>query len=93
LKLPEDLSGIHDLFHVSNLRKCLADELLAVPLEDIRVDDKLNFTENQSNCKMSGQEVMTEILKVRGNVVVARSSLENPRPICRKGTCNYLKNK
>ncbi|GKF20992.1 hypothetical protein Tco_0069630, partial [Tanacetum coccineum] len=43
LYLPEELNGVHDTFHVSNLKKCLADPTLQVPLDEIRVDDKLNF--------------------------------------------------
>ncbi|GJW69479.1 putative reverse transcriptase domain-containing protein [Tanacetum coccineum] len=43
--LPEELSGVHDTFHVSNLKKCLADLTLKVPLDVIRVDAKLNFVE------------------------------------------------
>ncbi|GJU50682.1 putative reverse transcriptase domain-containing protein [Tanacetum coccineum] len=43
LDLPEELNGVHDTFHVSNLKKCLADPTLQVPLDEIRVDAKLNF--------------------------------------------------
>nr|GEX85153.1 reverse transcriptase domain-containing protein [Tanacetum cinerariifolium] len=43
LRLPEELNGVHDTFHVSNLKKCLADPTLRVPLEGIQVDTKLNF--------------------------------------------------
>ncbi|GJR32115.1 reverse transcriptase domain-containing protein [Tanacetum coccineum] len=45
LDLPKELNGVHDMFHVSNLKKCLADPTLQVPLDEIRVDDKLNFVE------------------------------------------------
>ncbi|GJY97169.1 putative reverse transcriptase domain-containing protein [Tanacetum coccineum] len=45
LDLPEELSGVHDTFHMSNLKKCLADPTLKVPLDEIRVDAKLNFME------------------------------------------------
>ncbi|GJR90763.1 hypothetical protein Tco_0214774 [Tanacetum coccineum] len=45
LDFPEELNGVHDTFHVSNLKKCLADPTLQVPLNEIRVDDKLNFVE------------------------------------------------
>ncbi|GJR16396.1 putative reverse transcriptase domain-containing protein [Tanacetum coccineum] len=45
LYLPEKLNGVHDTFHVSNLKKCLADPTLQVPLDEIRVDAKLNFME------------------------------------------------
>nr|GFB71373.1 putative reverse transcriptase domain-containing protein [Tanacetum cinerariifolium] len=45
LDLPDELNGVHDTFHVSNLKKCLADPTLQVPLNEIRVDAKLNFVE------------------------------------------------
>ncbi|GKA35673.1 putative reverse transcriptase domain-containing protein [Tanacetum coccineum] len=45
LDLPEELDGVHDTFHVSNLKKCLADLTLQVPLDEIQVDAKLNFVE------------------------------------------------
>ncbi|GJS84209.1 putative reverse transcriptase domain-containing protein [Tanacetum coccineum] len=45
LDFPEELNGVHDTFHVSNLKKCLADPTLKVPLDEIRIDDKLNFVE------------------------------------------------
>ncbi|GJS58932.1 putative reverse transcriptase domain-containing protein [Tanacetum coccineum] len=43
--LPKELNGVHDTFHVSNLKKCLADPTLKVPLDEIQVDTKLNFVE------------------------------------------------
>nr|GEY25971.1 putative reverse transcriptase domain-containing protein [Tanacetum cinerariifolium] len=45
LKLPEQLSKVHSTFHVSKLKKCMADESLVIPLDEIQVDDKLNFIE------------------------------------------------
>ncbi|GJU23360.1 hypothetical protein Tco_1156702 [Tanacetum coccineum] len=45
LDLPKELNGVHDTFHVSNLKKCLADPTLQVSLDEIRVDAKLNFVE------------------------------------------------
>ncbi|GJT24369.1 putative reverse transcriptase domain-containing protein [Tanacetum coccineum] len=45
LRLPEELNGIHDMFDVSNLKNCLADPTLQIPLEEIWVDAKLNFVE------------------------------------------------
>nr|GEX82543.1 putative reverse transcriptase domain-containing protein [Tanacetum cinerariifolium] len=45
IKLPEQLSRVHSMFHVSKLKKCMADEPLAIPLDEIQVDDKLNFIE------------------------------------------------
>ncbi|GJS11639.1 putative reverse transcriptase domain-containing protein [Tanacetum coccineum] len=43
LELPEQLSRVHGTFYVSNLKKCLSDEPLAILLDEIHVDDKLNF--------------------------------------------------
>ncbi|GJX48150.1 hypothetical protein Tco_0273340 [Tanacetum coccineum] len=45
LRFPEELSRVHDTFHVSNLKKCLADASLHVPLDKIRVDKTLRFIE------------------------------------------------
>ncbi|GKA04055.1 putative reverse transcriptase domain-containing protein [Tanacetum coccineum] len=45
LELPQQLSRVHSTFHVSNLKKCLSDEPLAVPLDEIHIDDKLRFVE------------------------------------------------
>ncbi|GJR82206.1 putative reverse transcriptase domain-containing protein [Tanacetum coccineum] len=45
LELPQQLSRVHITFHVSNLKKCLSDESLVIPLEELRVDDKLHFGE------------------------------------------------
>ncbi|GKB83021.1 hypothetical protein Tco_0949916 [Tanacetum coccineum] len=45
LRLPEELSSVHDTFHVSNLKKCLADANLHVPLNEIKIDKTLRFVE------------------------------------------------
>ncbi|GJZ14451.1 putative reverse transcriptase domain-containing protein [Tanacetum coccineum] len=45
LDLPEELDGVHDTFHMSNLKKCLADPTLQVPLDEIQINAKLNFVE------------------------------------------------
>ncbi|GKB58512.1 putative reverse transcriptase domain-containing protein [Tanacetum coccineum] len=45
LRLPQALMGVHDTFHVSNLKKCLADVTLHAPLEEVKIDDKLHFVE------------------------------------------------
>ncbi|GJT21419.1 hypothetical protein Tco_0891356 [Tanacetum coccineum] len=45
LELPQELSRVHNMFHVSNLKKYYADEPLAVPLDGLHIDDKLYFVE------------------------------------------------
>ncbi|GJY82029.1 hypothetical protein Tco_0494780 [Tanacetum coccineum] len=45
LRLPEELSGVHDTYYVSNLKKYLADSNLHVPLNEIKIDKTLRFVE------------------------------------------------
>nr|GEZ88612.1 putative reverse transcriptase domain-containing protein [Tanacetum cinerariifolium] len=45
LDLPKKLSKVHNMFHVSNIKMCHADEPLAVPLDGLHFDDKLHFVE------------------------------------------------
>ncbi|GJY25232.1 putative reverse transcriptase domain-containing protein [Tanacetum coccineum] len=45
LKLPQELSCIHDTFYVSNLKKCLAEPDVQVPLDEIKIDENLRFVE------------------------------------------------
>ncbi|GKC61377.1 putative reverse transcriptase domain-containing protein [Tanacetum coccineum] len=71
LELPQELSRVHNTFHVSNLKKCYSDEPLAVPLEGLHVDDKLRFVEEP--IEIMDQEVKRlkksriPIVKVRWN--------------------------
>ena len=45
LDLSDKLSQIHNTFHVSQLRKCVTDEVAVVSLDDILVDESLNYIE------------------------------------------------
>ncbi|GKC41651.1 hypothetical protein Tco_1059373, partial [Tanacetum coccineum] len=69
LRLPEKLSGVHDTFHVSNLKKCLADASLHVSLDEIKIDKTLRFVEE--SVENSDREVMRQFLfdELRGRVV------------------------
>ncbi|GKC85284.1 putative reverse transcriptase domain-containing protein [Tanacetum coccineum] len=71
LRLPEELSNVHDTFHVSNLKKCLADANLHVPLDEIKIDKTFCFVEEP--IEVMGREVKSlkcskiPIVKVRWN--------------------------
>ncbi|GKC63481.1 putative reverse transcriptase domain-containing protein, partial [Tanacetum coccineum] len=71
LKLPEQLSQVYSTFHVSNLKKCFVEEPLAIPLDEIQIDDKLKFIKEP--IKIIDQEVKRlkqsriPIVKVRWN--------------------------
>ncbi|GJT12606.1 putative reverse transcriptase domain-containing protein [Tanacetum coccineum] len=71
LRLPEELSSVHDTFHVSNLKKCLADANLHVPLYEIKIDKTLHFIEKP--VEIMDREVKSlkrskiSIIKVRWN--------------------------
>nr|GFB21015.1 putative reverse transcriptase domain-containing protein [Tanacetum cinerariifolium] len=71
LDLPEELSRVHNTFHVSNLKKCHADEPLAVPLDGLHFDEKLHFVEEPEeivDCDMKRlKRSRIPLVKVRWN--------------------------
>nr|GFB12276.1 putative reverse transcriptase domain, ribonuclease H-like domain, aspartic peptidase domain protein [Tanacetum cinerariifolium] len=71
LRLPQELVGVHDTFHVSNLKKCLANINLHVPLDEVKVDDKLHFVEETIKILDRGVKKLKRrwipIVKVRWN--------------------------
>ncbi|GKE86158.1 putative reverse transcriptase domain-containing protein [Tanacetum coccineum] len=60
LELPEELRNVHNTFYVSNLKKCLSDESLVIPMKELRLDEKLNFVEEPV-------EILDQDVKVRWN--------------------------
>ncbi|GJX25794.1 hypothetical protein Tco_0232090 [Tanacetum coccineum] len=72
LELPEQLSRVHSTFHVSNLKKCLSDEPLAIPLDEIHIDEKLNFIEEPVEIMdrevQRLKQIRIPIVKVRWNL-------------------------
>ncbi|GKB31001.1 putative reverse transcriptase domain, ribonuclease H-like domain, aspartic peptidase domain protein [Tanacetum coccineum] len=45
LELPEELSNVHNTFHISNLKKCLSNKSLIIAMKELQLDNKLNFVE------------------------------------------------
>ncbi|GJV78840.1 hypothetical protein Tco_1514710 [Tanacetum coccineum] len=58
LELPQELSRVHNTFHVSNLKKCYSDEPLAIPLDGLHIDDKLRFDSHDDKIKTASREIL-----------------------------------
>nr|GEW87963.1 hypothetical protein [Tanacetum cinerariifolium] len=71
LELPDKLHGIHDTFHVSNLKRCFVNDDVVIPLDEVQLDDKFHFVEEpveimDREVKRLKQSRIT-IVKVRWN--------------------------
>ncbi|GJX75156.1 putative reverse transcriptase domain-containing protein [Tanacetum coccineum] len=87
LRLSEELSGVHDTFHVSNLKKCLADASLHVSLDEIKVDKTLRFVEEQEimNCEIKSlKRSKISLVKIRIGTVLKFDFLRSTY------TCKWL---
>nr|GEZ64909.1 putative reverse transcriptase domain-containing protein [Tanacetum cinerariifolium] len=68
---PQHLNRVNSTFYVSNLKKCLSEEPLAIPLDELHIDDKLYFVEEP--VKIMDREIKRlrqsriQIIKVRWN--------------------------
>ncbi|GJW85240.1 hypothetical protein Tco_0158385 [Tanacetum coccineum] len=96
LELPEELKGIHSTFHVSNLKKCLANENLIILLNEIQLDNKLQFIEEpvsrmkarlqMDGLRRSGRNKDKEVYDSDHAKTVASGnkgkSLSSPRALC-----------
>ncbi|GJQ91383.1 putative reverse transcriptase domain-containing protein [Tanacetum coccineum] len=69
LELPEELSNVYSTFHISNLKKCLSDKSLVIPMKELRLDDKLNFVEEP--VEIMDQQVK-QLKQIRIPIVKAR---------------------
>nr|GEX75782.1 putative reverse transcriptase domain-containing protein [Tanacetum cinerariifolium] len=71
LELPQQLIQVHNIFHISNLKKCLSDESLLIPLDELYVDDKPYFVEEPMeimDCEIKQmRRSRIPIIKVRWN--------------------------
>ncbi|KAD5960318.1 hypothetical protein E3N88_11790 [Mikania micrantha] len=96
LELPLELSNIHDVFHISNLKKCLTDESLIVPLEEIHIDEKLQFSEEpvevmDREMKVSHPQIPTRGVCPRGCDVSRITAQEmHADPNARPLKCAFL---
>ncbi|GJW18767.1 hypothetical protein Tco_0026203 [Tanacetum coccineum] len=77
LELPQELSRVHNTFHVSNLKKCYFDDPLVVPLEGLQVDDKLYFVEELCRNHRIGERQTIEA-KLFPNCQASDEELEGP---------------
>ncbi|GJW12584.1 hypothetical protein Tco_1578411 [Tanacetum coccineum] len=75
LRLPEELNSVHDTFHVSNLKKCLGNANLNVPLNEIKIDKTLRFVEEP--VKIMDREIKSLKLACR-DLEAAFEHSENP---------------
>ncbi|GKF03822.1 hypothetical protein Tco_0034490, partial [Tanacetum coccineum] len=88
LELPEELSNVHNTFHISNLKKCLSDESLVIPMKELRLDDKLNFMEEpieiidrevkqlRKSCILIVKDVPRMAVRIDKDKVIVSPSLE-----------------
>nr|GEU38443.1 putative reverse transcriptase domain-containing protein [Tanacetum cinerariifolium] len=85
LELPEELKGVHSTFHVSNLKKCLAEDDVVVLIDEIQLDDKLHMIEDPM--EVMDREVkrlkqsripIVKVTKVEVNDGVAVSCIKMP---------------
>nr|GFC73690.1 putative reverse transcriptase domain-containing protein [Tanacetum cinerariifolium] len=76
--LPKELSRVHNTFHVSDLKKCHADEPLAVPLDGLHLDDKLHFVEELVEIVNHRTIVKSNVLSLEDKAYLTREDYNTP---------------
>ncbi|GKE72512.1 hypothetical protein Tco_1534553 [Tanacetum coccineum] len=95
LKLPQELSRVHNTFHVSNLKRCYSNDPLTVPLDGLHIDDQLHFVEEP--VEIVDREVKRlkrsriPLVKFDGTPREVLSSRGNVKTNSRRNTCISLK--
>ncbi|GJZ22369.1 putative reverse transcriptase domain-containing protein [Tanacetum coccineum] len=87
------LSRVHSTFHVLNLKKCLSNETLAIPLDEIQIDEKLQFIEEPVEImdrEVSLNQSRILIVKYVGTLGEVLSSLRNVKIKCRTSILIFL---
>nr|GEZ33316.1 putative reverse transcriptase domain-containing protein [Tanacetum cinerariifolium] len=95
LNLPEELSRVHNTFHVFNLKKCHADEPLAVPLDGLHFDDELHFFEEPveiMDCEVKQlNQSRIPLVKVQWNSKRAQDPMYDTALLLFGQSANYMK--
>ncbi|GJZ81212.1 putative reverse transcriptase domain-containing protein [Tanacetum coccineum] len=90
LELPDQISRVDSTFQVSNLKECFSDEPLAIPLDEIQIDDKLNFIEEPVEImdhEVKGlKQIRISIMKVRWNSRQGPKFTWSVKAKCKKST-------
>nr|GEZ07217.1 reverse transcriptase domain-containing protein [Tanacetum cinerariifolium] len=81
-KLPQQLSRFHNIFHVSNLKKCLSNEPLAIPLDELHIVEKLRFDEEPMEIIDHEEELLFQFEPSEEGEVQFHPSAPNLLRIC-----------
>ncbi|GKC84267.1 putative reverse transcriptase domain-containing protein [Tanacetum coccineum] len=82
LELPQELSRVHNTFHVSNLKKCYADGLVAVPMDRLHFDDKLQFVEEPIlSCRIQAEAQEAGHILDEENIAFLARPLKSEAPV------------
>nr|GFA38094.1 hypothetical protein [Tanacetum cinerariifolium] len=89
IELPKELRNVHNTFHISNLKKCLSDESLVIPMKELRLDDKLNLVEEP--VEIMNQEVK-QLRQICIPIVKVRWNSKRGPELCRNAKMKFVLN-